>query len=114
MTIGSTLPPGFEALEPYVSTWALDSASARADMRGQAPAEERKAFYDTASELLEAALDYLDSKPLSSFDEGEKRLMFLMLSLAHVALAEEVHGAEEARHAEFRSFMPVKRAPADF
>ncbi len=107
------LPKGFETLEPFVERWALATGGERADMRGDSPAEERAAFYAAASDLLEPALGYLDSKPLAEFDESEKRLMRLMLSLAHVAMAEEVQKEEEPQHAVFRSFMPVTRAPAD-
>ncbi len=108
------LPRGFEALEPFVPLWAIDNAAQRVEMRGAAPAADRAAFYAAASRLVEPALQYLDSKTLADFDDSEKRLMQLMLSLAHVAMAEEVHKDQEERHARFRSFMPVTRAPSDF
>lgn len=110
----SQLPEGFEALEPFVERWALPTSPERADMRGAAPASERKEFYAAASQLLAKALDYLDGKPLDSFDEKERRLMQMMLSLAHVSIAEEIQKQDEERHAYYRSFMPVTRAPADF
>lgn len=110
----SLLPEGFAALEPFAATWAIDNATRRAEMRGEASAQERKAFYDAATPLLAPALDFLDGKPLADFDESEKRLMRMMLSLAHVAIAEEIQKDDEERHAHFRSFMPVTRAPADF
>lgn len=108
------LPKGFEPLEPFVARWAIDNATRRAEMRGEAPPGERAAFYAAASQLVEPALRYLDTKPLGQFDDSEKRLMQVMLSLAHVAMAEEVHKDHEARHTLYRSFMPVTRAPADF
>lgn len=110
----TSLPAGFEALEPFVETWALASGGERADMRGAASAEERKAFYAAASQQLDPALDFLDKKPLGDFDDSEKRLMRLMLSLAHVSIAEEIQKEDEERHTHFRSFMPVTRAPSDF
>ena len=109
----ASLPAGFEALEPFVERWALASAGERADMRGDAPAEDRAAFYAMASERMEDALAYLDSKPLSAFDEADRRLMRLMLSLAHVATTEEVLGDQEPQHAQFRAHMRIVRAPAD-
>jgi hypothetical protein len=112
--MSSTLPAGFEALEPFVDAWATDSSTRRAELRGEVDAAHRKAFYEAAQPLTEQALDYLDSKPLADHDASEKRLMQLMLSLAHVALAEEVHLDMEERHAQFRAFMPVTRAPSDF
>ena len=108
------LPDGFEALEPFVEMWAIDNAPRRAEMRGEASAEERKAFYQAASPLLAQALDHLDAKPLDDLDESEKRLMQMMLSLAHVAIAEEIQKGDEEKHAFYRTFMPVTRAPADF
>ena len=110
----SSLPAGFEALEPFVETWAIDNAGRRAEMRGEAGAEARQAYYDAASPLLASALDFLDGKPLADFDEREKRLMVMMLSLAHVAIAVEVQQEDEERHAHLRTFMPITRAPADF
>lgn len=110
----STLPKGFEALEPFVARWALPTGGQRAEMRGAAPADERKAFYGAASALVDDALNYLDAKPLAEHDESEQRLMQLMLSLAHVAMAEEVHDDMEAQHASYRAFMPVTRTPADY
>lgn len=110
----SSLPMGFEALEPFATRWAIDNAPRRAEMRGEAPDDERTAFYEAAGPLLASALDYLDTKPLAEFDEREKRLMWMMLSLAHVTIAEEIQQEDEERHAYLRTFMPVTRAPADF
>jgi hypothetical protein len=106
---GRLLPDGFEPLEPFVAAWAIASVSERATLRGRATAAERRAFYAVASGLLERALDYLDAKPLASLDDGEQRLMQLMLSLAHVALAEETLGDDEPEHARLRAFMPITR-----
>lgn len=110
----SSLPAGFEVLQPFVETWSLPSAGERSEMRGAASAEDRKIFYTAAAEHLDAALDHLDKKPLDSFDDAEKRLMRLMLSLAHVSIAEEIQKEDEERHAMFRSHMPLIRAPSDF
>lgn len=110
----SSLPKGFESLEPFVATYALDNANRRAEMRGDAPVEERDAFYKAAQPLLAPALDYLDAKTFDEYDERDKRLMWMMLSLAHVAIAVEIQKEDEERHARLRTFMPVTRAPADF
>jgi hypothetical protein len=110
----SSLPMGFEALEPFVARFAIDNAARRAEMRGEAPPEERDAFYQAAKPLLAPALDYLDGKKFAEYDERDKRLMWLMLSLAHVAIAVEIQGDDEPRHARLRAHMPVTRAPADF
>ena len=110
----SVLPEGYEALEPFVATYAVDNAGRRAEMRGEAPSEVRDAFYAAAQPLLAPALDYLDTKQFADYDSCDKQLMWMMLSLAHVAIAVEIQQEDEERHAHLRSFMPVTRAPADF
>jgi hypothetical protein len=104
-----SLPPGFEALEPFVARWAIPTLEARVEARGVASAQERASFYAAAADLLEPALDYLDARPRASEDVRDARLMELMLSLAHVALAEEILGADEPKHRELRAFMPIAR-----
>jgi hypothetical protein len=110
----SSLPMGYKALEPFVATYAIDNAQRRAEMRGEAPTEQRDAFYEAAKPLLAPALDYLDTKSFAEYEERDKQLMWMMLSLAHVAIAVEIQQEDEERHAYLRSFMPVTRAPADF
>ena len=58
-------------------------------------------------------LDFLDTKPLDALDPAERRLLALCLSFAHVALAVELQGPDEARHAEMRAYMRITRSPAD-
>lgn len=101
-----SLPQGFEALEPFVATWAIFGLAERDAMRGASTPDQRRAFYAAAADLLDPALDYLDAKPLASLAGPDQRLMNLMLSLAHVSLAEEVQHEDEARHARLRSFLP--------
>jgi len=112
MTV-ALLPPGFEALEPFVDAWAITGAASRARKRNDSAEAERLAFYEVAKELAPAALDYLDRKPLAEFDEGEKRLMNLMLSLAHVAPTVEALGPAEAQHARDREHLKITRASSD-
>lgn len=108
-----TLPTGFEALAPYVTTWAADSAAARDALRVHQSAEARQAFYDAMNPLLVSALDRLDPVPLAAYNSAEKALMLLTLSYAHVALAIEVQGPDEAKHGISRQRLPISRAPAD-
>jgi hypothetical protein len=107
------LPAGFEALEPFVATWALADAASRARRRDESDAAERKAFFDAAEGLLERALEHLDRKPLANLDEADRRLMHMMLCLAHVSLAIDVQGAAEATHRESRRCLEITRASAD-
>jgi len=109
----NTLPTGFEALEPFVGRFAAVTTAERAARRSASTDEERQSFFQAAKDLVPAALDYLDAKPLDQFDESEQRLMNLALAFAHVALAVEVQGPDEARHAELRQHMRITRSPAD-
>lgn len=110
----SVLPAGFAALEPFAGQWALAGTASRADARNDASAEERQAFYDAAGPLLAPALELLDSKPLDALDRREQRLMDMMLSLAHVALAVETQREAETTHVLSRRNMPITRSSADW
>lgn len=97
------LPPGFEALEPFVAQWALAGETARAAARSAACDNERENFYAAAQPLMEAALAYLDGKPIGSLDASDATLMRLMLSLANVYHSVEVLGDAEADNARMRN-----------
>lgn len=112
MTTQTLLPEGFAALEPFAVQWALPGSATRAALRGSSTPQERAAFYAAASGELVRALDYLDAKGLSGLDDADRRLMDLMLSLGHVALAVEQQKDAEARHARDRAHMRVTRTPA--
>lgn len=109
----NTLPAGFEALEPFVDRFAVDGTANRAQLRGDTSPEERAAFHAAAVNLVAPALDLLDQKPLAELDEREQRLLNLALSFSHVALAVEIQGPDEERHAELRRYMRITRSPAD-
>lgn len=112
MSTQRLLPEGFGVLEPFVTRWALPGSAARAALRGSSTAKERAGFYEAASGELPRALDYLDGKGLSGLDDADQRLMDLMLSLGHVALAVEQQKEAEAVHAGFRQHMRITRSPA--
>jgi hypothetical protein len=107
------LPKGFAALSPFADFWAANSAAERADRRQRSDEESRQAFYAAASPLVPVALDYLDGKPLSAWNDSEQRLMHLLLSFAHLAMAVELHKEEEPKHARDRHYLRITRAPAD-
>jgi hypothetical protein len=112
VTSKNSLPTGFEGLEPFVDAWALDGTADRAQRRNDSSEAERLAFYEAARDLAPGALELLDRKALGSFDESEQRLMNLMLSLAHVSLAVEAQGPDEARHARDRQHLRITRSTA--
>ncbi len=110
----TSLPEGFVALEPFVHVWSVEGAAARDALRGSQSATERQAFFDSISPILERALDRLDKTPLADHSAAERRLMLLLLSFAHVALAVDVQGSDEAKHEINRRHLHITRAPADF
>jgi hypothetical protein len=111
--MASLLPAGFESLEPFVGRFAIAGTANRAALRSNSTPEERAAFHAAAKDLIGPALDLLDTKPLDGFTEAEQRLLDLCLSFAHIALAVEVQGPDEARHATLREYMRITRSPAD-
>ncbi len=109
----SLLPQGYEALEPFVDQWAIAGTAKREQRRSESRAAERVAFFNVSKDMVDRALTELDRKPLNRFDEKDNRLMNLMLSFAHVAIAVEVQGSAEAEHARYRQHMIITRTPAD-
>jgi len=99
----AALPAGFEALEPFVSDWALTGEAARAAARSRASDAQRREFYDVAQPLMEQALSWLDAKPIDKLDEADATLMRLMLSLANVYHSIEVLGDAEPENARMRA-----------
>lgn len=109
----TTLPEGFESLEPFVEQWAIPGTAERARARRESAPEQREAFFAAARDRVDPALALLDQKPLEQLDEREQRLMNLMLSVAHVSLAVEIHGDEEHRVARASEHMIITRSVAD-
>lgn len=107
------LPLGFEVLEPFVDYWAVPGSQARDDKRTESTEAQRVAFYETAKDVVPAALAELDKTPLDQFDDKQATLMNLLLAFAHVVNAVELLGKGEARHAMFRKAMPFTRSTAD-
>jgi hypothetical protein len=107
------LPPGFADLEPFAARWAVVGAQARLQHRGHSSEAERASFYAATKSRLADALALLDGKPLAQFDERERRLMQMLLSLCHVALAVEMQGSDEAAHRRAREYLTITRASAD-
>ncbi|CAN5421761.1 hypothetical protein BH10PSE14_BH10PSE14_03710 [soil metagenome] len=110
--MSTILPDGFAALEPFAATWAISGSVARAAVRGSSDAADRAAFYDAAKDELLPALAYLDGKPIAHLEERDRRLLDMMLALAHVSLTVEILGDQEAAHAAQRRHMRIIRSPA--
>jgi hypothetical protein len=108
-----SLPAGFESLQPFVARFAISGTANRAQLRSDTTAEERQAFYDATKAHVAPALDLLDQKKLSEFNAAEQRLMNLALAFAHIAIAIEIQGPDEAKHAKLRAHMKIVRSTAD-
>lgn len=113
MSAAISLPADFAGLEPFAERWALPTTAERAALRTASTPEDREAFFAAAAPLLDPALDHLDGVALDAFSAEERRLMDLMLSLAHVALAVEIQGPDETRSAPWRDRMRIDRSTAD-
>jgi hypothetical protein len=113
VTAATTLPPGFAALEPFVPQWSLSRTAERAARRSSSTTAERDVFFAAAAPSLDAALDYLDGRDLRSLSPEDKRLMNVVLSFAHVALAVEIQGPDETNSAPWRDRMRIDRSTAD-
>ncbi len=111
--MATLLPAGFESLEPFAGRFAVAGTAARAQLRSDTSAAERQEFYDAANGSIAPALELLDTKRLDELDEAEERLMNLCLAFAHIALAVEIQGPDEARHAGLRAHMKIVRSTAD-
>lgn len=107
------LPAGFEALEPFADTWAIDRADQRMQRRLDSEAGEREAFFEAGKNLVPAALELLDQKSIDRFDDREQRLMLLVLSMAHVAQAVEIQGDDEPARARYARYITITRASSD-
>jgi len=109
----NALPAGFETLEPFVSQWAVEGANNRLLARLDSTEEERTGFFNAARDLIPGALELLDKKPLAEHDESEKRLMLLVLSIAHVSQAVEIQRDDEPYHAKYARFITITQASAE-
>ena len=110
---GDLLPPEFDDLERFVGEWALPTSAERNRKRLSSTMMAIRAFYDAVLARKNAAIAYLDQVTPQRYGEAEKRLLYLLLSLAEVAPAIEffgqpavVDGFDSAR------FLPV-REPMD-
>lgn len=108
------LPAGFEALEPLVDYWAGEDAQTRWDRRARAPMADIQAFYDQMLPRAEDALSLLQPLDLETLPRPEARLFRLVLSLAHAAMAVELHGQPRAPHSPFPHGIELVKGPSPF
>lgn len=111
--MSAQLPEGFEALEPFVERWAIRTTRERDAARGTSSFADLQAYYDTAQPLLQPALAHCDGFPVKQLAGKEQRLMDMMLSLAHVSMAVEVHREMEPQHTLSRQAMVITHSTTD-
>lgn len=109
-----TLPGAFEDLEPLTAYWAGENVQTRWDRRASAEMADIRSFYDTMLPRAEDALAYLQPKPLEDLDDADACLYRLVLSLAHAAMAVELHGQPRAPFSPFPHAIRVTRGPTPF
>lgn len=89
MESDTSLPRGFESVQPFVALWVLPDAVARLAKRQGSTMQDIRSFYDAMLPLGERALDYLRGFQLGSLPPQSERLLKLMLALAEIAPAVE-------------------------
>lgn len=109
-----TLPEGFADLEPYVAYWAGEDVATRWDRRARADMPRIQAFYAVMVARADAALAYLQPRDIATLDGADARLFRLVLSLATVAMAVELHGQPRAPYSPFPHAITIVRGPRPF
>jgi hypothetical protein len=91
--LGVALPVGFEALEPFGTTWGrCRSQEERNRLRAASNMEQLRALHAAGTPLLDAIFEWLDHFPLGSLPESEALLYRIVLGLAEIAPAVEIFG----------------------
>jgi hypothetical protein len=110
----ATLPPGFEDLAPFLDQWCVPETQQRHAHRETASMEDIRRFYDAMLAKAPAAIAFLDGKPFDELADDERRLMYLLLALGHVAVAVEVHGQPRAPHTPYPHRVRLTQPPRYF
>jgi hypothetical protein len=109
-----SMPAGFEDLEPFVDQWCLQETQQRHACRETASMEDIRQFYDAMLAKAPAAIAFLDGKAFDGLADDERRLMYLLLALGHVAVAVEVHGQPRAPHTPYPHRVRLTQPPRHF
>ena len=90
-----TLPAAFADLAPMLK-WAVPTTEERIALRSNATMAELKEFYDVVVARGDAALSYCEQFDLRDLPEDAANLLSLILMLAQVSVAIEIHGRPRA------------------
>ena len=108
------LPPGFEALSPFVGQWALDTTEQRLQARSSATMAEIRAFYEAMLPRAEAAIACIDESDLHDLPAANATLAKLVLARAQAAVAIEMHGQPVSPGTPFPNSVRVMQGAAPF
>ena len=87
---GTSLPAGFEELEPWVSDWVQPGRDERYAVRLSKSIGELSEFYDAIAARAEDALEYLDALDLNDLPADADRLLHLLYSMVLVSYSVNV------------------------
>nr|ALV86407.1 hypothetical protein [uncultured bacterium 16] len=107
----TSLPAGFEALEPFVTYWVRETNDQRREARSTAQMEDIQAFYDTVVPMAEQGITYLENFELGKMPPDAERLFKLLLAMNHAAIAVEMHGAPRAFDSTWPSAVRITQGP---
>lgn len=111
MNTRAILPAGFEDLEPFVEYWAGETNDVRWDRRSRASMAEIRRFYDAMLARAPEALRYLNTFSLGDMPGDATQLFRLVLSLAHVSIAVELHKHPRVLFSPFPHGLNVETGP---
>ena len=111
MSADTSLPTGYQSLEPFVNYWVRDSNDERRAARSTAQMEDIRAFYDEVVARAPDAIAYLEKFPLDAMPEPETRLFKLLLAMNHAAIAVEMHGAPRAFDSTWPAAVRIAKGP---
>ena len=99
----TTLPPGFEALEPLVHAWALPTEQARMLKRIETSMGEINAFYKALTPRMADLLRHLEDYPaeFSALPAPAQRLAALGMSYMECSRIFEMWNSQDVHHDNF-------------
>jgi hypothetical protein len=84
------LPSQFRELERFVEDWALPTQAERHRRRLSSSIEALRAFYDAMVARMDEIISYLNQHSVDEQPEDARRLFYLTMSLAEIAMAVEL------------------------
>jgi hypothetical protein len=108
------LPDGFEALESFHDYWGVPGSQQRRELREALTMPEIMPFYEACLAHAPAAMKHLEAFRVDAMPPAEARLYELILALAHVSMATELHGQPRAPNTPYPHNVRLVEGPACF